>query len=75
MLTGRGTDGLMPALANPLYKPTAPDDLMNKVDDVLHCANDVPQPNDWNHASASSTMIPQPPRWLYIFGIWAYREL
>ena len=27
--------GLMPSLANPLYKPTAPDDLMAKVDDVL----------------------------------------
>jgi hypothetical protein len=34
----------MPALANPLYKPTAPDDLMNKVDDVLYYANDVSQP-------------------------------
>ena len=35
----------MPALANPLYKPTAPDDLMTKVDDVLYYANDVSQPD------------------------------
>lgn len=34
-----------PALANPLYKPTAPDDLMAKVDDVLYYANDVSQPD------------------------------
>ncbi|KXU30809.1 integrase [Sphingobium sp. 22B] len=38
--------GLMPALANPLYKPTAPDDLMTKVDDVLYYANDVSQPDN-----------------------------
>ena len=37
--------GLIPALANPLYKPTAPDDLMIKVDDVLYYANDVSQPD------------------------------
>lgn len=32
-----------PVLANPLYKPKAPDDLMAKVDDVLYYANDVSQ--------------------------------
>ncbi len=37
--------GLMPSLANPLYKPVAPDDLMTKVDDVLYYANDVSQPD------------------------------
>jgi len=37
--------GLMPSLANPLYKPTAPDDLMTKVDNVLYYANDVSQPD------------------------------
>jgi transposase len=37
--------GLMPALANPLYKPTAPDDLLTKVDDILYYANDVSQPD------------------------------
>jgi hypothetical protein len=35
----------MLALANPLYKPTAPDDLMIKVDRVLYYANDVSQPD------------------------------
>ena len=35
-----------PALANPLYKPTAQDDLMAKVDDVLYYANDVSQPDN-----------------------------
>nr|WP_262503715.1 integrase core domain-containing protein [Sphingobium xenophagum] len=34
-----------PALANPLYKPAAQDDLMAKVDDVLYYANDVSQPD------------------------------
>lgn len=33
-----------PALANPLYKPPAPDDLMTKADDILFYANDVSQP-------------------------------
>ena len=37
--------GLMPALANPLYKPTAPDDLMAKVDDILYYPNDLSQPD------------------------------
>lgn len=37
--------GLMPSLANPLYKPKAPDDLMAKVDDILYYANDVSQPD------------------------------
>ncbi len=37
--------GLIPALANPLYKPTPQDDLMAKVDDVLYYANDVSQPD------------------------------
>ena len=37
---------LMPSLANPLYRPTAPDDLMAKVDDVLYHANDVSQPDN-----------------------------
>lgn len=36
---------LKPALANPLYKPAAQDDLMAKVDDVLYYANDVSQPD------------------------------
>ena len=36
---------LAPTLANPLYKPTAQDDLMAKVDDVLYYANDVSQPD------------------------------
>jgi transposase InsO family protein len=36
---------LMPSLANPLYKPPAPDDLMSKVDDILYYANDVSQPD------------------------------
>ena len=36
---------LAPALANPLYKPAVPDDLMAKVDDVLYYANDVSQPD------------------------------
>lgn len=35
-----------PALANPLYKPAAQDDLMAKVDDVLYYANDVSQPDN-----------------------------
>lgn len=35
----------MPSLANPLYKPTAPDDLMIKVDDVFYYANDVSEPD------------------------------
>lgn len=34
-----------PALANPLYKPLVPDDLMNKVDDILYYANDGSQPD------------------------------
>lgn len=37
--------GLMPSLANPLYKPTGPDDLMIKVDEVLYYANNVSQPD------------------------------
>ncbi len=37
--------GMRPALANPIYKPMAPDDLMIKVDDVLYYANDVSQPD------------------------------
>jgi len=37
---------LMPSLANPLYRPTTPDDLMAKVDDVLYYANDVSQPDN-----------------------------
>ncbi|CAN5385444.1 IS481-like element ISTel1 family transposase [soil metagenome] len=37
--------GLMPSLANPLYNPKAPDDLMAKVDDILYYANDVSQPD------------------------------
>jgi transposase InsO family protein len=32
-------------LANPLYKPASHDNLMGKVDDVLHYANDVSQPD------------------------------
>jgi hypothetical protein len=34
---------LASALANPFYKPSAPDDLITKVDDVLYYANDVSQ--------------------------------
>ena len=37
--------GLLPTLANPLYKPTTQDDLMAKVDDILYHANDVSQPD------------------------------
>ncbi|WP_176590519.1 IS481 family transposase [Sphingobium sp. EM0848] len=37
---------LAPALANPLYKPSVPDDLMTKVDDILYYANDVSQPDN-----------------------------
>ena len=36
---------LRPALATPLYKPSAPDDLMSQVDDILYYANDVSQPD------------------------------
>lgn len=35
---------LAPVLANTLYKPSAPDDLMTKADNILYYANDVPQP-------------------------------
>jgi transposase InsO family protein len=37
--------GLRPALANPLYKSSAPDDLMTQVDHILYYANDVSQPD------------------------------
>ncbi len=37
--------GLIPSLANPLYKPIASDDLMIQIDDVLYYANDVSQPD------------------------------
>lgn len=36
---------LAPVLANTLYKPSAPDDFMTKVDDILYYANDVSQPD------------------------------
>lgn len=36
---------MAPALANPLYKPSAPDNLMIKVDEILYYANDVLQPD------------------------------
>lgn len=35
----------MPSLANPLYKPIVPDDLVAKVDGVLYHANDVSKPD------------------------------
>lgn len=34
-----------PALANPLYKPAAQDNLMVEIDEVLYYANDVSQPD------------------------------
>ena len=36
---------LTPSRANSPYKPTAPGDLMTKVDDVFYYANDVSQPD------------------------------
>jgi len=37
---------LAPELANPLYKPSASDNLMTKVDDILYYPNDVSQPDN-----------------------------
>ena len=48
---------LNPALANPLYKPAAQDDLMARVDDVLYYANDVSQPDSYPEGSVGRQLF------------------